>query len=197
MAKRRQFCGPDKGWRGWHEAERVPHFTVEEMQPDDIEEATAMRLRSWIDTYVNDEAGVTHEWIMQRNYLQAQPEKQQSRHERFLRGKQNGTFNAWVVRDSSGRIIGSTTPFIDEQGVQHVGSLYVDKNWHGTGVASELMQKVVGWLDPQKPIELGVATYNERAKAFYRKWGFEEVSGSERLFDDTIPEVKMIRKGNL
>lgn len=55
------------------------------------------------------------------------------------------------------------------------------------------MEKVIDWFDDSKPIELWVVAYNERAKAFYRKWGFEEVAGSEQLFDGKIPEVKMIR----
>lgn len=77
-----------------------------------------------------------------------------------------------------------------------MGSLYVSKEFHGSGVSHELMQKVVDWFDDNKPIELGVALYNERAKTFYRKWGFEEVPDSESLFDGMIPEVKMIRKGD-
>ena len=64
-------------------------------------------------------------------------------------------------------------------------SLYVDKNWHGTGMASELMQRVVDWFDDTKPIELGVVAYNERAKAFYKKWGFEEIPNTETLFDNS------------
>jgi GNAT superfamily N-acetyltransferase len=87
-----------------------------------------------------------------------------------------------------------TTPYYDNHGIQHVGSLYVDKNWHGKGVGAALMQKVIEWFDPTKPIELGVAVYNERAKAFYRKWGFEEIPGSESLFADKIPEIRMVRK---
>ena len=58
------------------------------------------------------------------------------------------------------------------------------------------MQKIIEWSDPTKPIELGVVTYNARARAFYKKWGFEEIPGSETLFDNKIPEIKMIRKGD-
>jgi GNAT superfamily N-acetyltransferase len=101
-----------------------------------------------------------------------------------------------VAKDADGTIIGVTTPYIDENGIQHVGSLYTDKRWHGKGVGAKLMEKVIAWSDPTKPIELGVATYNERAKAFYRKWEFEEIPGSDMLFDDKIPEIKMIRKGD-
>ena len=103
---------------------------------------------------------------------------------------------AWVALDENGGVIGMTSPYIDDEGTQHVGSLYVEQGWHGKGVGAALMQKVIDWFDPRKPIELGVVNYNERAKAFYRKWGFEEVPGSKTLLDSKIQEVKMIRKGD-
>lgn len=178
------------------EQEPQPKFTIEAMQPEDLDEATAMRRKSWLDTYVNEEAGVTREWIEERNHFQLLPENKELRKERFVKGVAAGNFAAWVARDAQGKIIGSTTPSIDSDGTQHVGSLYVDKDWHGTGVGAALMQKVIDWADPKKPLVLGVATYNERAKAFYKKWGFVEVEGSETLHDGKIPEIKMIRKGD-
>lgn len=177
------------------ENEPQPQFLITEMTVGDIEPATRMRLQSWADTYINNSAGVTSEWIEQHNQVQLSPEKQKSRQERFLVGKQKNTFNAWVAKDSKGNIIGSTTPFIDEDGTQRVGSMYVDKEWLGKGVGNQLMQKVIGWFDSAKPIELTVVSYNERAKAFYKKWGFEEIPGSIVLHDGgVIPEIRMIRR---
>ena len=174
------------------EHESKPTFTIERMQPEDVEPATRMRLQSWLDTYTNDELGVTREWIEARNEEQLRPERIQRGIERLnIPGRV-----CYVARSSDGEIIGSTTPYIDEDGVQHVGSLYVDKSYHGKGVGHQLMQKVIEWSDPTKPLELGVVTYNERAKAFYQKWRFEEMPGSETLFDNKIPEIKMIRKGD-
>ena len=167
-----------------------PSFTITRMTADTIDAANMMRLQSWLDTYVNDEAGVTREWIEARNKHQASDEVRARRLERLNDPKCVG----WVALDPAGTVIGSTTPYVDEDGRQHVGSLYVDKAWHGTGVGGALMQKVIDWCDLSKPIELGVVAYNERAKAFYRKWGFVEVPGSEKLFADTIPEVMMIRE---
>lgn len=177
------------------ELELAPKWTIEEMTLEDVEPATDMRLNSWLDTYVNDDFGVTKEWIEQRNTLQRSEEKVNSRRDRFLNNKTNGAMNAWVARDDSGEIIGSTTPYIDSDGVQHVGSLYVDKKWHGKGVSSELMTRALDWFDLSQDIVLNVVAYNERAKTFYRKWGFEVVTGSEGMFEDLMPEVMMIRKG--
>lgn len=47
----------------------------------------------------------------------------------------------------------------------------------------------------QKPIDLEVVTYNGRAKAFYRKYNFDEIPGTEVLFAEKIPVITMIRKG--
>lgn len=168
-----------------------PQFTIDKLTIDDLDEATEMRLRSWIDTYPNEEFGVSKEWVEERNKQQMSDVKRAQRRERFTTANTIG----WVGRDENGKIIAATTPYVDDDGIQHLGSLYVDKNWHGTGLAAVLMQKVIDWFDSTKDIELSVASYNERAKAFYRKWGFDEIIGSETLFDGKIPELKMVRKG--
>lgn len=175
------------------EKEPQSQITVEEISPETIDDANRMRLASWLDTYVNDDLGITREWIEERNKDQMSDEKRKARLERL----NNPNVAGWVAKDTDGKVIGVTTPYIDDDGMQHVGSLYVDKEWHGKGVGGRLLQNVIDWFDPAKPIELGVAAYNERAKAFYRKWGFEEVSGSETLFDDKIPEIKMVRTSSL
>jgi len=176
------------------ENEPRPTFEILAMTPDDIEEATSMRLTSWFDAYLNEEVGVTSEWIAERNLTQITPEKNKLWKERLADTVHHA---GWVAKDSSGKIIGSTTPYIDEDGRQDIGSMYVEKNWHGKGVSTALMQKAIDWFDTTKPIELGVVQYNERAKAFYRKWGFEEVPNSETLFADKIPSILMVRKGEL
>ena len=153
-----------------------------------------MRLQSWLDTYVSDEAGVTREWLEARNQEQSSDERKQARMERFTKGKAAGTFNAWVARDSDGKIIGSTTPRRDEEGKWRLGSLYVAKEYLGTGVGGQLMKTAMDWMGEDEDIFLGVVSYNERAKAFYRKWGFEEIPGSDTLHDGKIPEVMMVRK---
>jgi GNAT superfamily N-acetyltransferase len=167
-------------------------FSIEAMTSDDVESATRVRLQSWLDTYVNEDAGVTREWIETRNKDQLSPERMAGR-KKYL-----STPNAagWIAKNSKGGIIGVANAYLNDNNVQRLGSLYVDKNWHGKGVGSELVKRVIEWSDPARPIELGVVTYNERAKAFYRKWGFREVPDSEALFDNMIPEVKMIRKGD-
>jgi ribosomal protein S18 acetylase RimI-like enzyme len=79
---------------------------------------------------------------------------------------------------------------------QHLHALYVAKEYYGTGLAQRLMEMALQWIDPHRPIDLQVVTYNERAKAFYRKYGFEELPGTEEKFADIIPVITMERKGD-
>jgi GNAT superfamily N-acetyltransferase len=55
--------------------------------------------------------------------------------------------------------------------------LYVDREWHGQGIAQELMRHVE--LEARRggarTLWLGVWERNRRAKAFYRKWSFVDV----------------------
>jgi ribosomal protein S18 acetylase RimI-like enzyme len=54
---------------------------------------------------------------------------------------------------------------------------YVAREWHGRGIARELMRHVdaTAHLSAAETLWLGVWERNERAKAFYRKCGFVDV----------------------
>ena len=68
---------------------------------------------------------------------------------------------------------------------------YVDRGWHGRGVAQALMAATLEAAAARgaETIWLGVWERNPRAIAFYRKWGFEDVGshdfmlGSDRQTD--------------
>ena len=171
-------------------------FTAHEMTAEDIAGATEMRMQSWRDTYTSEKHGVTLDWINERHAESMSQEKQSQREQKFLEGKKNGTLNSWIAKDNAGTIIGSATPFIEEDGTRRVGSLYVAKAWHGKGVGAQLMQRIIDWYGNEKPIILEVASYNDRAIEFYKKWGFQKVEGSEKLHRETMPVFAMIRRGD-
>ena len=59
---------------------------------------------------------------------------------------------------------------------------YVDQRWHGSGVASKLMETCLNEARQHgfATMYLGVWEKNFRARAFYRKWHFERTG--EHLF---------------
>jgi diamine N-acetyltransferase len=54
--------------------------------------------------------------------------------------------------------------------------LYVDREWHGRGIGERLMQACLEEAERRRfrTLWLGVWEHNGRARAFYRKWQFEE-----------------------
>src|SRR5690606_15968889 len=103
-------------------------FTIEKLTQDNFDEADEVRRQSWRDTYVNEELGITHAWIIARQQAQSDPQKYQERKQRILNNP-NGM--GLVAKDQDGRIIGTAMPYADNKGLQHVGALYVDEKWHG------------------------------------------------------------------
>ncbi|MET9488232.1 GNAT family N-acetyltransferase [Nocardia sp. NPDC006630] len=75
---------------------------------------------------------------------------------------------------------------------RELSAMYVRAAWYGTGVAHALMEKV---LAQDADTSLWVFEENPRARAFYRKYGFE-LDGTRRVeaFTPAI-EVRMVRRG--
>jgi len=168
-------------------------YNIRDARESDTETIMRMHAASWLDTYPNETQGVSREWVEERTGKWASQEKLASRRERIVQSLTDPNFMYKIAVSSDNTVIGFACPVRDKES-QRVGGLYVDKAWQGKGVGGALMNEIIAWADPKRPLELEVASYNERAKAFYRKYGFEEVKGSERLYD-VIPVVEMIRKG--
>lgn len=169
-------------------------FTVQSQKPEDVAEVSELLTKVWLGTYPNEEYGVTKEWVLERRALMGSPESIAKRKQQVEQNPNNKTSSSFVAKDARGKIIGFIHMYINDEGVQNLGAIYVLPEYQGKGVASALMQKLLEWADRTKFIKLGVVKYNERAKAFYRKWGFEEMPG-EHLFGHKLPEVFMVRKG--
>jgi GNAT superfamily N-acetyltransferase len=66
-----------------------------------------------------------------------------------------------------------------------VARFYVDRPWHGRGVARALMRSCVELAPDADPLWLGVFEHNARARAFYAKCGFVPVGRTTfRMGDD-------------
>ena len=89
---------------------------------------------------------------------------------------------------------GQRSAGVPEQGSIELWRFYVDKAWHGQGVAARLMQaaKQVARRRGATTLWLGVWQRNARAQAFYRKHGFTKVGsqvfvvGSDPQTDDVL-----------
>lgn len=104
--------------------------------------------------------------------------------EKQLAELRNPDIDTFVITDDSGRWLGfaqmranKVSDGVPEQGSIELWRFYVDKPFHGKGVAGGLMDSVKQRARRRgaTSLWLGVWERNERAKAFYAKHGFSQV----------------------
>jgi ribosomal protein S18 acetylase RimI-like enzyme len=159
----------------------------------DVVKIRQLQANVWRSTYPSDANGVSQEWVDQETASWLTPEKLQES-ETFLGAVLANADNFHEVAYDNDEVIG----FIHGSrvdGNQRLEGLYVDPRYHGQGTARRLTDDLFAWFDPSKNVVLEVASYNDRAKAFYRKYGFEDWYDEEEKFKGVIPSTKMIRKG--
>lgn len=83
-----------------------------------------------------------------------------------------------------------------QQGARELQQIYVLSRWHGKGVAGNLMKWAIGSARQlgAPEIYLTVFDHNERAKHFYAKHGFEEVSHCTFALGDRVDDDRIWRK---
>jgi diamine N-acetyltransferase len=113
----------------------------------------------------------------------------------------NPALDTLLVRDALGAAVafaqvrsGKKTDGVPAEGSIELWRFYVDKPWHGLGIAHLLMDaaKARGRRRGATTMWLGVWERNARAQAFYRKHGFQKVGsqvfvvGSDPQTDDVL-----------
>jgi ribosomal protein S18 acetylase RimI-like enzyme len=97
----------------------------------------------------------------------------------------------FVAKDAAGTLAGFVIVDRKDVSMPEIDWLIVSPEWQGKGVAGRLMEQALEWIGAGVPVQLGVIHFNERAIAFYKKWGFEDtgrIVGRHR-----IPRRLMIR----
>jgi len=176
------------------ETESTITYEVCEAKRDDVEAIRRMQARSWRDTYRNDKLGVTEQWLEEETarWLTV---SELNKSKKFLGSCFEDPSQFYRVAKQLDEVVGLIHVSTKKDGLKHLWGLYTAKETHGTGLAQQLMLLADNWIDGAT-VDLGVAAYNERAKAFYRKHGFEELPDKTELFRNKIPAITMIRKGH-
>ena len=85
----------------------------------------------------------------------------------------------------------------DPAGRLEVERLYVRDDWQGTGLGAALMRGILA-LGEQlhcSAVVLGVWEKNERARAFYQRFGFREIGQHEFRLGQDVQTDLILRKG--
>ena len=83
---------------------------------------------------------------------------------------------------------GTTAPGVDARPTMEIARFYVDRRWHGRGLAPALMRAALGVAHAQEArvTWLGVWSENARAIAFYRRMGFAIVGTQTFRFGSIV-----------
>ncbi|MBI4032629.1 GNAT family N-acetyltransferase [Candidatus Berkelbacteria bacterium] len=173
------------------ESEQVP-IIVEVARPEDAEEMVHVHNQSWLETYPNEEHGISEEDI--RHRLAAKAEGKVERYRKMIETQRDSDHAAFVARQN-GTTVGIALPYVEGDGRRRLGALYVLKRAHGTGAGSQLLGRALQWHG-NNDVYLQVTSYNERAKRFYEKHGFEFTGkeGFEEVGDVKMPVMEMVRR---
>lgn len=169
---------------------------VVEAIPADAKGITNVLYKTWLDTYPNEEIGITKEDV-EESYKDAfTDEKVKSQQERIANTPENQ--KRIVVKD--GDIIVGISTMIRNENNNQLRTIYVLPEYQGKGIGQMLWNEVRKFSDPKKDTIVEVATYNQKAISFYEKLGF--VDTGKRWSDEkwrmksgaTIPEMEMVIK---
>lgn len=174
--------------------EVIYHDRQYEIEPAQLQDAVGIgraHLQSWLETYPNEEYGVTEEWIESELGFLANEQGDKFR-ENVIQNLDDNTLYK-VVKDENDEVQGFL--HVDKNGTEaRLNAIYLKKELKGSGVAQQLMKdtlEFVGDLD----ITLEVAAYNDRAIRFYENHGFVKGELVPELFHDKIPILQMKRIG--
>lgn len=148
-------------------------YTLDTPLPEDSPLLGKINADNWREVYPNEALGVTKEWVYRVAKLRESAEKNKQRAEQITDSLHPDSLHFWKVAClPNGQIIG----FIQgrkKDGVQELHGLHIIKQYRGHGIGQDLMDTLLTWFDPAKPIIVDVASFNHKAILFYEKNGFE------------------------
>ncbi|MBK4347432.1 GNAT family N-acetyltransferase [Lacisediminihabitans changchengi] len=160
-------------------------WTVRPATVDDIEAIVDLRIAGWRVAYAH---------VMSADFLDRLAARRDVEAAR-RRARFDDPSTRQIVGECDGRIVGwgMAGPSTDDDApaAQELYALYVHPELHGSGLASALLEAVIG----RNPASLWVLGANPRARAFYSREGFV-ADGASKMLDGElshIPEIRMVR----
>lgn len=166
-------------------------WTIRQTKRSDAQAIFSIIFVSWLDTYVNDDIGVTREFIFnsQLRYLTYSFFSKECKFDYFDNTKDNLQL---VAVDKNDVVVGFLHCIRTEE-QQTLEGMYLFPECKGTGLAQDFAERFFEWEDGSRDSKLGVVQYNSRAIRFYEKLGFEP-NGVTYKIRDIIPCIDMVKK---
>jgi ribosomal protein S18 acetylase RimI-like enzyme len=165
-------------------------------KPEDNRGIQEVFYKTWLDTYPNEEVGITVEDIEYKYKDRFTEEGLQKSLERMMNAPKDHF--VFVAKDTD-VVVGVCRAEATENG-NRLLALYVLPEYQGKGIGKKLWAEAQKRFNSAKDTLVNVATYNANAIEFYKKLGFEDTG--RRFIEEnfkmksgnTIPEQEMIIK---
>lgn len=165
---------------------------------DDVYQIREVQKNTWIDTYPNEENGISKKDVEEVFQIDITPTGQMKMEERKKR-YQNPNLRTWVATDDD-QIVGFCSAG-KESDKNRIHAIYLLPSYQGKGIGRLLLESAFAWLGKEKDIYVNVVQYNDKAIGFYKKMGFLE-TGKTGIFDTVsilpsgkdLPEMELIIK---
>ena len=180
-------------------------ITNRNMQLKDIDAVDQIRQKSWVDSYVSVEQGVTADLINDYFAYRRKKGNPAEKIKRIQAMIDDTNIYTKVAQNQNDKVIGMIIGEKTSPTLATLRSLYLEPSYIGKGNGRLLMDGFIEWQGNGFECDLFVVGYNKRAIDFYKKYGFEISSNKptkEAHLDDTHPLVdkmkviRMTRKTN-
>ena len=174
--------------------EVVKAISILEAEPDDAPGIAEVQRITWLDTYPNDEHGITKNDIEER-VSQWQTDESINRLRNSIARSEDGTLRL-VARDGK-KVVGYCL-VMKKEPHNKLQVLYVLPDYQGLGVGKKLAKQGIEWLGTERDVALEVVSYNTDSIEFYKRLGFE-ITGdahnevAELPSGKVMPEFQMIK----
>ena len=173
---------------------KIVNIKISIAKPEDVREIQDVFYLAWLDTYPNQELGITVDDIENRFKDRFSPQKIEKRIEQIRNIYPNHRF---LVAKEDEKIVGvcSLAKYDDYNQLQ---AIYVLPGYQRHGIGMMFWQIAQTFFAHDKDTIVWVANYNLKAIEFYKRLGFKEIENlaeEEKIIMKSgaiIHEIKMI-----
>lgn len=162
------------------------------VSPEDARGMIEVFYRTWLDTYPNEEAGITVDDIYDR-YKNAFTEESLTKRKKQLEHLDQG--ETLLLAKDGEKVVG-VCRVVEHPQKNQPQAIYVLSEYQRKGIGQLFWNEAQKVFNPKKDIFVEVATYNTKAIEFYKKLGFIDTGRrwSEFIMKSgaTIPEMEMM-----
>lgn len=174
--------------------EKEPGFEIEKPKLGDELALAPMHIKSWKETYVNSETGLTEEMVDDLlGHMLKDTSYRRNTIIQSIEDPNNVLYR--VVKNNKSEIVGFMHGSKQED-CNKLQAIYLLGEAQGVGVGDKLMEEFLAWIETDKPTYLEVFSNNFRAIDFYIKYGFKITDKPVQMWKK-LPVIEMLRPADL